>query len=411
MHRILHTSDWHLGAVFHGVDRSLDEEAAIDALVALCQRHAIDSVLITGDIFDTANPGAAETQRYYDALVRLVRTGGVGSIVVIAGNHDSGARLDGPREVLAACQVQVRGVLGLEARADDHLIPLTGRDGRPFAICAAIPYLRENDLQMPVGDTSIATRQAQAMQVRCAELMRIARERAGAAGLPLITAAHAYVRGGIQGGCERPVFAETTVGNLGQIEAEALAEGSAYTACGHLHRPQAIAGRAHWRYAGSLLPSGFDELGSRRSAVIATVDGPGPATVEVVDLPVYRRYATVQGLPEEVRSAIAQLPVAAPGEPKPMLMATVILESERHGLHAEITSWADARGWSALRVVRATTPAAEPAPTPVIDIDEIAPLDVFRFAHRGRHGGNDPPAELQEAFLTLLAAVQAGKDD
>lgn len=405
--RILHTSDWHLGAVFHGVDRSTDEQHAISAVITLCAQRAIDSVIIAGDVFDTANPGAAEMHRYYDALLRLVREGGVGSVVVIAGNHDSGARLDGPREVLAACQVQVRGVLGLEAGEDEHRIRLVGRDGTPFALCAAIPYLRESDLRMPVGEAPIATRQAQAMQQRCVGLLDLARTAAAGDGLPLVTIAHAFVRGGVHSGSERQVFAEATVGNLGQIDAETLGGGAAYLACGHLHRPQEIAKRPHWRYSGSLLPSGFDELDCGRSVVVATIGGGGPAATEVVALPVHRRYAAVQGTLEEVRSAIDRLPPAVGSEPKPLLMAKVTMTAERHGLYAEVASWAEARGWSALRVLRETAASPHPlAEAPSVDLEDLDPLSVLRFAHRGRHAGNDPTPELEAVFATLLAEVQ-----
>jgi DNA repair protein SbcD/Mre11 len=415
MARILHTSDWHLGAVFHGVDRSGDEQAALDAIVRICAERAVDSVVIAGDVFDIANPGAAETRRYYDTLLRLVREGGVGSVVVIAGNHDSGARLDGPRELLDACQVQVRGVLSIDAPPGDCLLTLVGRDGTPVARCAAVPYLRETDLHMSTGDAAIAARQAAAMQERCAGILAQARAEAVTAGLPLVIVAHAFVRGGLTGGRERPVYAEgTTVGSLGQIDAACIATGSSYAAFGHLHRAQRIGGQEHWRYSGSLLPAGFDAVGTRCAVVLATVAGPGPALVETVDLPVSRRYAAVIGTFAEVRSAIAELPEAAPGEPDPLLMATVRLEQERHGLYAEVTAWAAARGWRAIRVLRETLqpdgvrPALAPAAG--VDIDEVAPIEVFRHAHRGRHGGHDPASALESAFLTLLADEQAGRE-
>jgi exonuclease SbcD len=412
--RILHTSDWHLGASFHGVDRSGDEQAALDELVRLCADEAIDGVVIAGDIFDTANPGAAELRRYYETLVRLGREGGVGTVVVIAGNHDSGVRLDGPRELMQACKVIVRGVLPAGAPVDDCLVPITGRAGGVVAWCAAIPYLREPDLDLPPGDEVLTTRQARAMQARCEAVLTAARTRTG--GLPLVVAAHAFVRGGRLGGSERTVLGEVTevtVGNLGQIEATYLGAGAAYVALGHLHRPQAIAGQEHWRYSGSLLPSGFDEIATGRSVVIATLAGPGPAAVRVVPLPQHRRYAALTGPLDEVRSAIAALPAAESGEPVPLLMATVQVAEARHGLAGEIEACAQQRGWRALRVVRTAVAVpgvvAAPAPT-VIDIDEIRPLDVFRFAHRNRYAGNPPGAELEAAFTTLLADAIAGKD-
>src|SRR3954464_116232 len=113
--RILHTSDWHLGALFHDQLRDADERHALDQLVGLCGAEEIDVVLVAGDIFDTANPSAEAQQRYYQTLVRMVSEGGVGTVVVIAGNHDNGLRLDGPRELMASLRLHVRGLFGRDA--------------------------------------------------------------------------------------------------------------------------------------------------------------------------------------------------------------------------------------------------------------------------------------------------------
>lgn len=415
MARLLHTSDWHLGGRFHGVDRSDDEQAALDTLISLCQRHAIDAVLISGDIFDTANPGAAEQQRYYRTLVRLVQEGGVGTVVVIAGNHDSGARLDGPRELLAANAVHVRGVLGLHSEVADCLVSLRDRQGQVFATAAAIPYIRETDLAMPPGDDAIATRQAASMQQRFTEVATHARSVAAANQQPLIVLAHAFIRGSSLGGAERPVLGEQSImGTLGQVDASCVAEGSVYAAFGHLHRPQKVGGNTHWRYSGSLLPTGFDEIGSSRSVVIATLsDDPAqPASIELIDLPDYRQYRAVRGTREELAEAIAALPQPAADDPKPLLMATVLLAHERHGVAAEIAAWADERGWLAIRIMRESISVADPntdpgsattAPQASMSIEALTPLSVFHHAHQRRHAGNAPHPDIEAAFITLLA--------
>ncbi|MFW5829382.1 MAG: exonuclease subunit SbcD, partial [Planctomycetota bacterium] len=84
--RVLHIADLHLGQRFHDQDRGAEEAHALDQLVALCREQAVDVVLVAGDVFDTANPGAAETARWHRFLARLVLEQGVGTVVVIAGN-------------------------------------------------------------------------------------------------------------------------------------------------------------------------------------------------------------------------------------------------------------------------------------------------------------------------------------
>jgi exonuclease SbcD len=54
--RILHTSDWHLGQHFMGKSRQAEHQALIDWLLTQVEEHAVDAVLIAGDIFDTGTP-------------------------------------------------------------------------------------------------------------------------------------------------------------------------------------------------------------------------------------------------------------------------------------------------------------------------------------------------------------------
>ena len=91
-------------------------------------------------------------------------------------------------------------------------------------------------------------------------------------------------------------------------------------------------------------------------------------------------------------------------------MATVLISEERHGIANDITTCANSRGWIAIRVLRknvALANATMRTPTSVT-IEDIAPLDVFHYAHRGRHSGNAPSAELEYAFNTLLAEETSG---
>ncbi|MDP2768844.1 MAG: exonuclease subunit SbcD, partial [Giesbergeria sp.] len=54
--RILHTSDWHLGQHFMGKSRQAEHHALMEWLLRQVQAHAVDAVLIAGDIFDTGAP-------------------------------------------------------------------------------------------------------------------------------------------------------------------------------------------------------------------------------------------------------------------------------------------------------------------------------------------------------------------
>jgi exonuclease SbcD len=70
--RILHTSDWHLGQHFMGKSRQAEHQALIDWLLTQVEEHAVDAVLIAGDIFDTGSPPSYARELYSQLVVRPV---------------------------------------------------------------------------------------------------------------------------------------------------------------------------------------------------------------------------------------------------------------------------------------------------------------------------------------------------
>ena len=54
--RFLHTSDWHLGRIFHGLHMTDDQAIVLEELIALVKESNVDAVLIAGDIYDRADP-------------------------------------------------------------------------------------------------------------------------------------------------------------------------------------------------------------------------------------------------------------------------------------------------------------------------------------------------------------------
>lgn len=71
--RLLHTSDWHIGQEFHGHDRQEEHDAFLAWLLDHLGTLEVNALVVTGDIFDVANPPVSATARFYgflrDALV------------------------------------------------------------------------------------------------------------------------------------------------------------------------------------------------------------------------------------------------------------------------------------------------------------------------------------------------------
>ncbi|MFD1079631.1 hypothetical protein, partial [Longispora fulva] len=66
-------------------------------------------------------------------------------IILTGGNHDSPAMLDAPKEVLRELDIHIIG--GLPENLEDAIIPITGKNGDPEVIIAALPFLRDSDLR------------------------------------------------------------------------------------------------------------------------------------------------------------------------------------------------------------------------------------------------------------------------
>ena len=89
-----HTSDWHLGQFFYNHSRHYEHEQFLGWLlqqIKLKQPHAL---LIAGDIFDVINPASAAQKQLYQFLADAHDIAPHMQTLMIAGNHDSGYRIE-----------------------------------------------------------------------------------------------------------------------------------------------------------------------------------------------------------------------------------------------------------------------------------------------------------------------------
>lgn len=148
--RFIHTSDWHLGQTLHNFERGLEHQHFLDWLIETIETENADGLLISGDIFDNANPSAASQKQFYrflqQAKVRIPHL----NIVIIAGNHDSPGRLEAPGPLLEILDASVIGFVPriLDGTIDlaRLVVPMKNREENIVAWCLAIPFLRPGDV-------------------------------------------------------------------------------------------------------------------------------------------------------------------------------------------------------------------------------------------------------------------------
>ncbi len=280
--RVLHTSDWHLGRSFHGVDILDHHREFIDWLVTYVESERIDLVIVAGDVYDRAVPSLAAVGVWEDAVVRLTRTC---PVLVTSGNHDSPTRLGFAGALLANAGLHLR--TSLSSIAD----PLVVADDDVTLAVYGLPYL-EPDLHREALD---AERSHTA--VLQAAMRRVRDDLASRQGVRSIVAGHAFITGGgdaVVSDSER----DLRVGGIGDAPAGVF-DGVDYVALGHLHGAQAVVDPAV-RYSGSPLAFSFSEQHHVKSVTVLDVPATGPISVTLVPTPVPRPLITLTGTLQEV---------------------------------------------------------------------------------------------------------------
>ncbi|MDR2347355.1 MAG: exonuclease SbcCD subunit D [Bifidobacteriaceae bacterium] len=297
--KLIHTSDWHLGRTFHGLDMLPYQAAQLDHLVGLARTVRPAAVLVAGDVYDRAVPPVAAVEVLEGALRRLAE---VAPVVVISGNHDSATRL-GFGAALMRPEIRLVTALNQVGEA----VALADPAGGPGALVYPIPFLDVYDAAARWGaeDEPLA-RSHEAVLGAAMGRVRADLSRRGLAppsqpdgGPAVVVMAHAFVSGALGSESER----DLTVGGVDRVPAAVFA-GADYVALGHLHGPQVVSGQAGQvlRYSGAPLAFSFSEAGQVKSTAVVSL-GAGPPAVELVPAPVPRPLRVVAGTLAQLQAA------------------------------------------------------------------------------------------------------------
>lgn len=282
--RFVHTSDWHLGRLFHGASLIEDQAYALAALRVLLRDARPDALLLAGDVYDRAVPPPEAVELFDEFLHAVTFELGL-PIVLIAGNHDSPERLGFGARLLARSGVHVAG----KARGTLQPVVLEDAHGRVHVL--PLPYAEPAVVREVLGRTDLHGHDAaMGAQLDLARAQVPNGERS-------ILVAHAFVAGGEASDSERPL----SVGGSGAVDLATL-HGFSYVALGHLHGPQRL-GTERVRYSGSLLPYSFSEAQHTKGVALVTLDAEGACTVEQVALPPRRHVRALRGTLAEVLAA------------------------------------------------------------------------------------------------------------
>ncbi|KIL47829.1 exonuclease SbcCD subunit D [Jeotgalibacillus campisalis] len=246
--KFIHTADWHLGKLVHGVYMTEDQEYVLQKLIDLIKAEEPDALVIAGDLYDRSVPPTEAVKLLNDTLYTINVELGV-PIIAISGNHDSGERLSFGSSWYRHSKLYMKGKWERGSQAINiqgvrfHLVPFT--EPGPIRELYEMPSITSHHEAMKVIVDDIKSTIDQSV--------------------PNVLVGHAFVLGGKTTDSERTL----SVGGSGCVGSE-LFEHFDYTALGHLHSPDAIS-HDSIHYAGSLMKYSFSEARQRKVVKIVEI--------------------------------------------------------------------------------------------------------------------------------------------
>ncbi|CAG8865440.1 Nuclease SbcCD subunit D [Pseudomonas fluorescens] len=405
--RLFHTSDWHLGQSLHGQERDFEHACFLDWLLGQLQLRQPDALLIAGDVFDTVNPPVKSQERLYDFIVQAHEQQPKLDIVMIAGNHDSGSRIELPAALMRRLRTHALGRVHWldEGQLDSErlLIPLTNARGKVSAWCLALPFLRPAEVTGPLLGDDYLKGIGQVHQQLIAAAVKKRKP-----GQALIAISHAHMAGGtVSEDSERSLI----IGNAEALPAKLFDRAISYVALGHLHKPQRVNREDRIRYSGSPIPLSFAEISYPHQVLEIELDGAELTSIEprlvprAVALqrfgpaPLAELLAELAGLPE--------LDLLEDPQRQPWLEVRVLLDEPQPDLRQQLES---ALHGKAVRLVRISAEyAGRTGPDDngcaLIELGQLTPQDLFSRAWEQAYGSAVDEQVLAD-FALLLQDVQ-----
>lgn len=401
--KIVHTADWHIGKILHNQDLHDDIHLFFDWLLDYIKTENVDILLVSGDIFDLANPANRDIKSYYHMLYKLSLTNT--KIIITGGNHDSVSHLDAPSHLLDVLNIVVIG--GGRDDRNDMIVPCVDKDGQVACVILAVPFLRDKDLRPTMKASEMNTKSeviSEAIKKYYDELVELTVSKYGPE-IPIIAMGHLFMQGAITSESEREIH----VGNLEGLQSDIIHADIDYMALGHIHKPQTIGDKAHIRYCGSPVFLDFSEREYEKRIIVLEIENQNIKNIKPVTIPKSREFRKIVGTLIEVEMAISsyqnqnQLPafleVEVIEEKKDILKIQALddLISKAVGLDYKILkhriTFLENR--TSINILQDESKT----------IQELSPLEVFKLKLSENTDNESINADLIEIFTHLLEEI------
>lgn len=274
--KLLHTSDWHLGMNFRGVNIQEDQEHFLQQIYQIIKEENIDGVLLAGDVFDRSVASVDAIALYDRAMTKICAELNV-PILMVAGNHDGAERLSSCNQLLKKAGLHIVGTLTREIE------PVIFEDTEIYLL----PWFTLEKVRAVFAEHAEKIQSLEdGFQLVC-DCMR----QTFTPGKRHILVSHAFI-----------MNAETSVSDRAAEVGCAAAIGTSafhgfdYVALGHLHGPQNIG--KNIRYSGTPMPYAFGKEERQRKSV--TIIDTMTMERKVIELEPLHTRVTISGKYEDI---------------------------------------------------------------------------------------------------------------
>lgn len=401
--KILHTADWHIGKVLHKHSLATELGLFFDWMIGYIEDEDIDLLIVSGDVFDLANPTIKDKEQYYDIVLRLYNTGC--KVIITGGNHDSVGELNAPKEILSAINITVVG--GATESIENELIPVKNERGDLELVVAAVPFLRDRDLRTKDDSIKYDSRVEairEGIKAHYSALGNLCAEQYP--DTMAIAMGHLYASGVTVSESEREIH----VGNQAAVKSNIFPSQFDYIALGHIHKPQMVDSNPSIRYSGSPIALSFSEKEDVKQVLLIETSDGKITEVQDVKVPQSRELKKLSGTLTEVEQ---QLLAYKPKHTLPSFVEVEILEKEFSAITLAtveelVLSYSDNENFKILKhktlFENAQLDTADLF-TEGTNIEELKPIDVFHKRLEQEEMDEQSRKIVEEAFIELIESL------
>lgn len=291
--RFFHISDLHIGKQLHTYSLKEEQEAVLSEIVERLKEYKPRVLIMAGDIYDKSAPSGEAFELFNDFLNKIDEVNDFGcNVLIIAGNHDSVARLNFAASFLEKHNIYISTFPPVSE--GEHLKNVTLEDEYGDVTFRLFPFMKPGYVRALLGGDETLTYDGAFRKILEREDIDYSKRN--------VLIAHQFFKAGSKSPeCCDSESVNVNVGGLDAIDVSAVSAFD-YVALGHIHGAQNIGG-GNVRYCGTPLKYSVSEAGHKKSVTMVTLNEK-EREPDITEIPLssVRDVVRLKGKLEEVRA-------------------------------------------------------------------------------------------------------------